>query len=77
MKTHYLKSKGVKMRETFDDFFLNHPELKINRDKDGDIINISPALPDVEISSQTIINNQPIQLIYTYKGKEIVFKANN
>ena len=48
--------KGSKIHETFDDFLANHPEIKLCKDSDGDIINIAPADPEVDIHSQTIIN---------------------
>ena len=68
-----MKLKGVKIQETFDDFLKMHPEIKLNRDEDGDVINIAPATSGVDIRSQTIINNEPMQIVYEYQGKEIMF----
>ena len=65
--------KAIRIQETFDDFLLNHPELKLIKDADGDIINIAPALPGVDIRSQTIINNEPMQIVYEYQGEVIIY----
>lgn len=67
------KLKGVKIQETFEDFLQMHPEIKLNRDADGDVINIAPATVGVDIHSQTIINNEPMQIIYEYEGREIMY----
>ena len=64
---------GQNIQETFYDFLEMHPEIKVNRDEDGDIINISPADPEVDIHSQTIINNEPVQIVYEYKGEVIIY----
>ena len=65
--------KGVKIKETFNDFLADHPEIKLNRDESGGVVNISPAKPGVEILSQTVINNQPVQVVYVYQEQEYVF----
>ena len=73
-----MKLKGKKIRETFNDFLENHPEIKVQRDEDGDMINVIPSQEDngVEITSQTVVNHEMVWLGYTYKGKEYKFSLN-
>ena len=69
--------KGTPLKETFQDFLQDHPEIKVQRDQVGDMINVIPSKPDngVEITSQTVINHQMMWLGYTYKGEHYSFKA--
>ena len=63
-----MKLKGVKIKDTFEDFLELHPEIKVQRDEDGDMINVIPAQDGngVEITSQTVVNHEMIYLMFKY-----------
>lgn len=70
--------KGEKITETFEDFLQEHPEIKVQRDEFGDMINVIPSKigNGVEITSQTVINHQMMWLGFSYKGEHYSYKAN-
>ena len=72
-----MKLKGVRIVDTFEDFLENHPEIKIQRDEQGDMINVIPTQEGngVEITSQTVINHEMIYLGFTYNGEEYSYFA--
>ena len=70
-----MKLKGEKIKEDFYDFLFMHPEIKLYRDEHGGALNIAPAKPGVKMISQTIINNEPMQVVYEYEGKNISFPS--
>ncbi len=64
--------KGVKIRETFEDFLEEHSELKITRDEKGDIISI--IFPkEAEETSYTIVYGEVVALYYKYEGQSFHF----
>ncbi len=64
--------KGVKIRETFEDFLEEHSELKVTRDEKGHIISI--IFPEEsENISYTIIYDEVVSLYYEYKGRTFHF----
>ncbi|MBP3255689.1 MAG: hypothetical protein J6M60_04295 [Clostridia bacterium] len=73
-----LRLKGVRIQDTFEDFLENHPEIKVQCDEEGDMINVIPAQEGngVEITSQTVINHKMMWLGFSYKGEHYSYKAN-
>ncbi len=64
--------KAVKIRETFEDFLKEHPELKITRDEKGNIISILFPNEATE-TSYTIVYGEVVSLYYLYQGNSIHF----
>ena len=65
-----MKLKGVKIKDTFEDFLELHPEIRVQRDAEGDMINVIPAKEDngVEITSQTVVFHEMVFLGFNYQG---------
>ena len=64
--------KGVKIRETFEDFLEEHPELKITRDEKGHIISIIFPKEATE-TSYTIVYGEVVELYYKYEDQSFHF----
>ena len=71
-KEAYRMIKGVKIRETFEDFLEEHPELKITKDKTGHIISIIFPKEATE-TSYTIVYGEVVRIYYKYKEQSISF----
>ncbi len=63
--------KGIKIRETFQDFLEEHPELQVVRNSQGAITAIIFP-PEAEQTSYSIVFDQ-ISVHYHYQGKAIHF----
>lgn len=62
---------AIKIQETFEDFLEEHPELRVKRDSEGNIIRILFP-PEAQKTSYTILYGN-IFVYYIYKGQKIKF----
>ncbi len=66
--------KAVRIRETFEDFLEEHPELEVVQNDKGHIISI--IFPkDSEKTSYTIVYGEVASLYYEYKGNAFYFSS--
>ena len=63
--------KAVKIKETFEDFLEEHPELRVEKDSEGNIEHIIFP-PEAEKTSYTILYGN-ISIYYIYQGETIRF----
>lgn len=66
--------KSVKIRETFCDFFMEHPELKVEIDSKWKILKVIFP-PEANHTSCTQIGNQVLEIAYTYEDKSFYFSV--
>ncbi|MFR2534932.1 MAG: hypothetical protein ACLTEH_02130 [Clostridia bacterium] len=64
----------IKIRETFYDFFMDHPELKVEEDSQWKILKVIFP-PEANFTSCTQIGNQVLEIAYTYKDKSFYFSV--
>lgn len=65
--------KGVKIIETIEDFLLEHPEIKVERNIEGKIIKFSFPKEVIYYSYAIVYND--ITICYDYHGKSFYFST--